>query len=67
MGVCFPMDRCREGNGGCEQTCSSQNGEALCSCKCGPSQAVYMRTLPRSANTHPALPTLSGMPWATSF
>ncbi len=36
MGVCFPMDRCREGNGGCEQTCNSQNGEALCSCKCAP-------------------------------
>ena len=36
MGVCFPMDRCREGNGGCEQTCNSQNGEALCSCRRAP-------------------------------
>jgi hypothetical protein len=33
MGVCFPMDRCKDNNGGCEQLCSSENGQAICSCR----------------------------------
>ena len=35
-GICIAQDQCKDDAGGCEHSCASKDGKAVCSCPCAP-------------------------------